>query len=512
MFNLGIFGSHNSNVAIARNDEVLEVVEVERFISKKNAALYLYYMVHNPLQILEQIKLYFQEKYNVIQYETVVHNSVPNDAHTVFPAKQYIWVPHHKAHAYSGFYQSPYMSALIISFDGGSDEGFFNVYVANRDTGLHKLYSGTRDYAVPYMLLAHHVDDIKHEELHWGNLVYSGKLMGYAGYGSVTDEFVESFIKLYNSEIGGDINKFHDKFLEIFNISKNTKFSGSVAKDMAATNQYVFEKLFREEIDPFLKEYPQLPVIIVGGCGLNILNNTSLAQSRVVFVPPNPNDCGLGIGLVCSVIKPSKPVDATYIGPEVWDKFELAKILYERVGSPLDIIQLANYINSGKIVGVVRGRCEHGPRALGNRSILCNPSIPDMKDILNAKVKDREYYRPFAPVVRLEDVNKYFEWDKESRWMSFSPKVRDEYKDTLTAITHVDGTARVQTVTKQQNEFLYKLLSAMDKTTGTGVLLNTSFNVDGKPILNTYKEAMWVFDNKQIDGVVLEDYFIQKEK
>ena len=133
-----------------------------------------------------------------------------------------------------------------------------------------------------------------------------------------------------------------------------------------------------------------------------------------------------------------------------------------------------------------------------------------MKDTLNQKVKGREYYRPFAPVVRLEDVNKFFEWDKESRFMSFSPKVRQEYRALLPSITHVDGTARVQTVTREQNEFLYDLLTELDKRRGLGVLLNTSFNIAGKPILNTYKDALWVLDNKQMDLLILEDYIIRK--
>jgi carbamoyltransferase len=187
-------------------------------------------------------------------------------------------------------------------------------------------------------------------------------------------------------------------------------------------------------------------------------------------------------------------------------------IVHEKNGTPLDTAILADYIASGKIIGVVRDRCEHGPRALGNRSILCNPSIRDMKDTLNAKVKGREYYRPFAPVVRLEDVSKYFEWEGETRWMSFCPKVREEYRDRLAAITHIDGTARVQTVTKEQNKFLYELLTELHNKTGIGVLLNTSFNIAGKPILNTYKEALWVLENKELDAVVLETFIIHKEK
>lgn len=133
-----------------------------------------------------------------------------------------------------------------------------------------------------------------------------------------------------------------------------------------------------------------------------------------------------------------------------------------------------------------------------------------MKDILNAKVKHREWYRPFAPVVRLEDVNKYFQWDKESRWMSFCPQVKEEWKEKLSAITHVDGTARVQTVTREQNPWLYDLLTEFEKETGVGVLLNTSFNVDGKPILSTVQDAFTILEKTQLDSLIIEQYYFRK--
>lgn len=512
MYTLGFFGSHNSNIAIAKDDKILEVVEVERFISVKNAGLFYYCVsnMNNPLYLIREIKKYFEKKYGVEKYEVVVFNSVDNEAYLEFPAKQYKFLLHHLAHAHSGFYQSPFQSALVISFDGGSDEGYFNIYTADKQRGIDKIYSGSIDYAVSYMLLGHHIQDIKHERLGIGNLVYAGKLMGYAGYGTVQEEYISKFTQLYTANVGDNFEKRHEVFLEIFQIDKHTKFTGELAKNLAATNQYVFEQLFLKEVTPFLEKYHDLPIVMVGGCALNILNNTKLAKSRTIFVPPNPNDCGLSIGLVSSVMKPSQ-IDATYIGPEVWDRHELGRVIYDRNAKELNISEVTNFLINGKIVGVVRDRCEHGPRALGNRSILCNPSIKYMKDILNAKVKGREYYRPFAPVVRLEDVSKYFEWEGESRWMSFCPKVREQYKEQLSAIVHVDGTARVQTVTETQNKFLYDVLTEMHNKTGMGVLLNTSFNIDGKPILNTYKEALWLLDNKDMDAIVIENYFIYKK-
>jgi carbamoyltransferase len=135
-----------------------------------------------------------------------------------------------------------------------------------------------------------------------------------------------------------------------------------------------------------------------------------------------------------------------------------------------------------------------------------------MKDILNKKVKNREWYRPFAPVVRLEDVDKYFEWDSDARWMSFAPLVKEEYRSKLPAITHVDGTARLQTVTREQNSLLYDLLTEMDKATGIGVLLNTSFNVNGRPILTTVKDIFTILKNTQLDGSVIEDLYVTKHR
>ena len=180
-----------------------------------------------------------------------------------------------------------------------------------------------------------------------------------------------------------------------------------------------------------------------------------------------------------------------------------------------NVILLTNFslvddLEDGKIVGVVRDACEHGPRALGNRSILCNPAYPEMKDILNAKVKNREWYRPFAPVCRLEDVGKYFNFEGESRWMSFCPTVKEEWREKLTSITHVDGTARVQTVTKEQNEWLYNLLTKFEEASGVGVLLNTSFNVNGKPILSRYSDAIKVYRETEMDRLLLQDYYFIK--
>ena len=181
----------------------------------------------------------------------------------------------------------------------------------------------------------------------------------------------------------------------------------------------------------------------------------------------------------------------------------------ESAVSDVNLSDLAAKLKEGDIIGVSRGKAEHGPRALGNRSILCNPSVEGMKEKLNDNVKHREWFRPFAPVVRLEDVNKYFVFEGESRFMSYACKVKKKWKKRLASITHIDGTARVQTVTRDQNPWLYDLLTHFNKINDHGVLLNTSLNVNGKPIVSTIQESILMLEHG-LDSVVIEDRIISK--
>ena len=224
---------------------------------------------------------------------------------------------------------------------------------------------------------------------------------------------------------------------------------------MFASNwQEVFTQLILDVLRPYVERYPY-PICVTGGCALNVLTNERIRThfGREVFVPPNPSDCGLGIGGLAI----HTDVD---ISNTVYSNFDiLDRSSISNNGDWVAPGTLADKICEGKILGVVNGRSECGPRSLGNRSILCDPSIPDMKDILNKKVKGREWYRPFAPMVRYEDRNKYFVFDGDSPYMSFACAVRETYRDDLPAITHVDGTARIQTVKESDNPLIYEAVS-----------------------------------------------------
>lgn len=543
MASISFYGSHNAALALEMDGKVELVLETERFINYKNGAIAQYKLVNNPFLALECMVEWIRKKYNIDEFEKcytlnddVTYGTTRYLMHQLIPAKEYFTYKHHVAHAAGAFYQSSHENALIFSFDGGGDDGKFNIFFANRRDGLTLLESVTNplykhphmsyDLGFPYMLIGHYLEDIKQENLSDGNLVYPGKLMGLASYGRVNYNWLPFFIAMYKSNPNGNNYEQHIKILSMnlgINLDEKSRLSGQTAWDLAATSQKAFEECFLEIAIPYLKKYPELPVGITGGCGLNIILNTRLVNEfeRDVFVGPNPNDCGIAVGGLLSFLKPEQPADITYAGTPLLDIDTLgmytqthsARKLVNEVMNPFKEVsfdELVTDLIDGKIIGVARGRSEHGPRALGNRSIICNPMITDMKDILNAKVKYRESYRPFAPVVRLEDVNTYFEWETESRWMTFCPVVRSEWREKLTAITHVDNTARVQTVTKQQNEWLYNLLTLFAEKAGVGILLNTSFNVNGKPILSTLSDAFEIFNKTQLDGLIIENYYFRK--
>lgn len=537
MINIAFYGSHNASYAVEKEGEILLVLEVERLLNYKNSGVAQYKCpkVTDLLFLAEYIPKFIMNKLSIEEFDncyllnTDVIYAGHHELSKKIPAKKYIGGLHHEAHAAGCFYQSPFQEALIFSFDGGGNDGKFNIYLGSRKESV-KLLDAVKnptfnyehikyDLGFPYMVFGHFLKDIRMEDISSGNLTYPGKLMGLASYGEVNPDWLNHFITFYKSDVNGlnyqeQLNILGKSIGVVFDIEN--RLEGNIAYDIAATNQKAFEECFLEVAKPYLEKYDNLPVCITGGCGLNILLNTRIKNKfkRKVFVGPNPNDCGIAVGMLLHKLRPQNPIDLTYSGTPLLDIDTLPDLIQNQnfsfTSHNIDLEAVAEDLVSGMIVGVARERAEHGPRALGNRSILCNPTIPNMKEILNEKVKNREWYRPFGPVVRLEDVSKFFDWEEESRWMSFCPKVKTKWREKLTAITHVDGTARIQTVTKDQNEFLYNLLTLIHQKTGIGILLNTSFNLSGKPILSTARDAFHIFKNTKMDRLVIENFYFKK--
>jgi carbamoyltransferase len=515
---ISAYGSHNASISLYYKG-LFSVIEVERWTNIKNAGLTFYMPSKNPQIVFDEITSYLlkqTDRKDVDIYLTeYVSNIVPK-----FHFKQQLPYDHHMAHAAGTFYQSPYKKALIFTFDGGGDGSYFNTYIGDRHSGIKKVASFNQDLGFPYMVICDYLSDIKKEPLSIGNLVYAGKVMGLCSYGKVIEEWLPFFDDFYdqfnyygNSYIGGAEARY-EALTKLFNSLgcsdfgfETSRYKGEFAWNIAATSQAAFERQFFKYAEKFLEEYKDLPVCMSGGCALNVLLNTKLLKMRnnQVYVPPNTNDCGISVGGLLWYLKPETQVDLTYSGTPVLDADNFAQYIQEHdliVHENTTISELAHYLSGNYLVGIVNGNSEHGSRALGNRSILCNP-VSGMKEKLNDKVKHREWYRPFAPMVRLEDTPKYFVFDEnvESRHMVFVAEVREEWRSVLPAITHNDNTGRLQTVTRSQNEFIYDLLTNFESITGHGVLLNTSFNVNGKPILSRLSDALDILRKTELDAV-----------
>ena len=563
---VGINGGHNSAIAVWNKGEFI-VIEMERLFNHKNLSWCTFNLRFDPMMMTEMVKHHLKHKYGIDKIDLIrcinsdfenrqvgVHFNTDLIEHNQTRLNQQGeelevscdtglssgngWAAyHHKAHASGTFYQSPFTEALVFSFDGGGDDGWNIGYHFNKmkqkSEQIETIHFSFNDYGNPYFYLGYFIDDISFiQDYGEACLTYSGKLMGYCSYGKVINEWVEPIRRYYNKwnregwapvesnrddfvkELGKEIGlEFHHvgKFLP----DRTKRIKGDDAKNLIATSQYVFEELHFNEIKPYLDKY-KTNVCITGGCAMNILYNTRVRDyvksfGKEMFVAPNSSDCGLATGLVLDHIRPQFPIDMTYDGEEIYDEDSIHSYLIGRNVQRFNINEVVkNICKENFIYGVVQGKAEHGPRALGNRSIICSPK-EGMKDILNNKVKHREFFRPFAPIVRLQDVSKYFNWEGESRHMNFAATVKEEYKTELASITHADGTARIQTVTEEQNKLMYDLLSEVEVQGHIPVLLNTSFNVAGKPILNTYKDAFEIYDKEAMNGLIIRSKVLPYE-
>lgn len=464
------------------------------------------------------------------------------------PTKQSL---HHNNHAMCGYWQSPFCMdgtpVSIITYDGGGDNVSFTFSVVNGKGDVMKQINFPFCWGYLYPSFDHNqfpgILSPKTDRLD-----VAGKLMGYSAYGKRFEKthpqelkiavnlikklamFFEhkpptyaihefpNFEERDHSEWRKEFRRiksdtwprYEEQYLPLIWQTFGGKKNPILRGDAAEFTAYAIQRAIEESMISLIKDLFMTDIkrcnnnlIISGGCALNVLVNERIKKEFPfinVYVPPNPADDGLVIGAMFHYLKNEITQPLKTEGPPITDLDKLST--HNPVLSSID--EMISYLRNEKIIGLLQGPMEIGPRALGFRSILCDPTFPDMKDTLNAKVKFREWYRPFAPACRLEDAPKYFEsvYFDNMETMSFTVDVKKPYRSMMKSITHVDNTARLQTVTRESNPFFYDLLTEWD-----GVLLNTSFNVQGKPILNSIAEALAVLNNSGLDAffVVQDD-------
>jgi carbamoyltransferase len=453
-----------------------------------------------------------------------------------FPAERVHQVSHHLSHAASAYFTSGWDNCLVVVLDAMGETQSGSIF---RGSGgqLEKLreISANDSIGILYSLVTYHLGfDFNSDEY---------KIMGLAPYGD-PKQFEGVFQQMLECRADGTVripilrlNRTRDdreNYLKTREwLSRNlipARDPGDeitqVHRDVAAALQAALNRAILHICGHFGASTGMRRIAMAGGVALNCSANGKLTRSGLfdeVYVQPAAGDDGAALGAALhraslrnEIINKRFPVP--FLGPS-HQSSEIAAALRDFAGTikvtHFDNLEAtceraAKMIGEGKVIAWHRGRMEYGPRALGNRSILADASNPEMRDRVNAMVKKREAFRPFAPAVSIEQVHRWFDVAPRTSlpYMIATVNVREEYRATLPAITHVDGSARVQTVAAADNPAFHALLKAVGRETGREIVLNTSFNVKGQPIVNTPREAVETFLGTGIDCLFIEDNLV----
>lgn len=436
---------------------------------------------------------------------------------------------HHMSHAAAAFYTSPFEESLILTVDGVGEKDSLALFHGSGNT-IKKLKSieFPDSLGLYYSVFTRHL----------GFKVNSGeyKVMGMACYGKpIYKDFLLDNVVRLNDDGSFSLNQ------KYFNFSDDRVHSRSclvkelgiaerepesevnqVHLDLAASVQLVLEETVLHVLRHAFSQYGKGNLCMGGGVALNCTLNARIIQEFGVYPHIHPASGDAGGAMGCALASVAELTEASlrynldpYLGLSFSNEEVLATL--DRRGVKYDEPDnleetLADIVSQGHVVAVHWGRDEWGPRALGNRSILANPADPEMQDHLNAKIKFRESFRPFAPIVLEEHFGEYFHplGAKDSPYMLFTYPVKKP--DAIPAVTHVNKTGRVQTVNRDQHPRVYEIISRLAKKTGVPVIVNTSFNLRGEPIVGSPDDALNTFFNSGIDYLVLNDFLVAKHE
>jgi carbamoyltransferase len=434
-------------------------------------------------------------------------------------------VPHHHAHA-AAYLISPFDDATVVVMDGYGDDTATSVY-QGQGNDLKRVWAANffDSLGMLYTCVSEHIGFPVFQE---------GTVMALAACGG--PRFVDDFAKIVELKPDGrfSMNRDYIKynthgFIQPFQQLFHDKFGPPRKEGEPITEQhhdiaYALQKVTEETILHVLrtlsKQLPSRNLVLTGGVALNCVANARVVSEtdyENVWVPPVASDSGVILGSTLwhwhqTLGNPRNFTlthayhGVSYNDDEIVQALDAAGLSYERVDEPELLQRVAHDLSEQKIVGWFQDRAEIGPRALGNRSILSDARSNAMKDKINARVKHREAFRPFAPVVLLEKLEDYFEFSHPDPFMTMAPSIRKDKLDVIPAAAHVDGTGRIQTIDRKANPKLYKLMETYADLTGVHVILNTSFNRQ-EPVVNSPAHAISCFLRTDMDVLVLGNYY-----
>ncbi|MBN3942865.1 MAG: carbamoyltransferase C-terminal domain-containing protein [Nostoc sp.] len=540
---------HDSAIVLVEDGEVIFAIEEERLnrikhtnkfpgeslrlclkssgIQLEEVDLIAYYASKEYLEIM--LKLLFFDNTNVsvpiIDPTIFFQQLFRRELNSEINPDKFCFVTHHYTHAMSALALSGYESSLVTTFDG-MGEGISGMVFEGEGTRLKQIAGIPESKS-----LGNFYENVI------GFLGYTMfdeyKVMGLAPYGN-PKRYRNVFQTLYTLLPNGDYVIHQDEIISLFDLGiprrKGEPFT-QIHKDIAASLQETLEIIVFHVLQYYKQETKQKNLCMAGGVAHNCTLNGKILRSGMfenVFVQPAAHDggCALGAALYAyynanPMAKKSSQLEHVYWGTNIggspsvlnqlmqWQDF----ISFDKLINVSE--QTAKLLASGYVVGWVQDRSEFGPRALGNRSILADPRPDENKARINKMIKKREGYRPFAPSVLEEDVDEFFEVpsnQKQLPFMIFVVNVRKEKRNLLGAVTHVDGTARVQTVSRKTNEKYWDLIHWFKKLTGVPILLNTSFNNNVEPIVDSIEDAVVCFLTTGLDYLVVGEYLIKKKE
>lgn len=560
---------HDVSACLLRDGAIAYAIEKERITREKHATGFYQEVIEYCLQAegisLNDIELVVSNCYilPVPEMENrLIYQDMPGflpeyerqdaNRHPLFRAKngKVTSISHHLAHAYSAFAVSPFEEGAIMIVDGvGSYRADVMEPYPNEDGGSqlaresesYYTFKGTQLDCIKKVWMEPDRGFLSDEFYNMPGLgaLYSrastyvfgdwnkcGELMGLAPYGR--REAFPSLMSIIDNKL--DVPRWSAEFNRPHIADSEGKWDDSPNmahwEDVAWRVQDDTEKVLLARARWLRETTGARNLCIAGGVALNCVANGRIAREAGfdnVWIQPAAGDNGIAIGCAYYGLLKLQQQPRGYVMTHsytgrAYDDREveaatqrtLVKAQTSAVRSDNICRDTAKLLADQKVIGWFQGRSEYGPRALGNRSIIADPRHAEMKDILNSRVKHRQPFRPFAPIVLAERADEIFEGNHESPFMLIAAPVRKEWRDRIPAIVHVDGTARIQTVTEATNPVLYQLLKEFEALTGVPVLLNTSFNVKGEPIVETPRDAMACFINTGIDHLILHDRIVSK--
>ncbi len=560
---------HDASAALLKDGKIVAAAQEERFTRKKHDVSFPekaieYCLKSQNISIKEIDYIGFYEKpflkferflYQHFQYfpksYKVFLNSIPSwmteklriikiIRKKLKYQKDVFFVQHHMAHAAS-FLLSPFKKSAILTIDGVG-EWTTTAYGIGEENKIHLI----KEIEFPHSIGLLYSTITAYLGFSVNNSEY--KVMGLSPYGDMNKETNPYYNKLKKvidiKEDGSyrlDMNYFSynyknkmpsKKLCELLDgpIRKSESEITQRHKDIAAALQIITEEVIIKALKNLYKISNCKNLVISGGVALNSVSNGKIlknTQFKNIWIQPDPGDGGTSIGAAIyayNIILENKRVFelySPYLGPEfskeeIKEFLEKNKIKYSEFSGERELIkEIAKLIYKNKVIGWFQGKMEWGPRALGTRSILSNPCNPEMKEILNLKVKHREKFRPFAPVVCEDDALEYFKCDKPvplpTDFMLMVYPIKEKYHKKIPAVTHVDGSGRLQTIRRKQNPLYYDLIKEFGKLSKIPILINTSFNIRGEPIVCTPYDAYKCTMGTGIDYLVLGEFLIKRE-